>query len=312
MDGIRIAGTGKCLPKEIVTNEMLSEIVDTTDEWIESRTGMKKRYFCGEEDNLYLASNAAREAVERAEVSAGEIGIVIVATFTSDYFMPSTACLIQKELGLDEDVLCFDLNAACSGFVYGIETARALLGTTEKKYALVIGSEVISKKLDMQDRSTCILFGDGAGAAVIEKAENKKYAGIFGCRGNAEDLYCRAAEENSRKIHMNGQEIYKFAVRTMPQLICDAAKKAGLELSDIDLFVCHQANLRIIESIAKTLGQPLDKFFIQVGEYANTSAASIAIALCDLESAGRLEPGMKIILTGFGAGLTWGAIGMEW
>ena len=312
MSGIKIVGTGKCLPERTVTNEMFEASLDTSDEWISSRTGMKERHFCVNEDNLYLASGAAKEAIINAGISVHDIGVVVVATFSEDYFLPSVACMVQKELELDENMLCFDLNAACSGFVYGVETAKALLKGSERRYALVIGSEVISKKLDMQDRSTCILFGDGAGAVILEESRDSLYTGLFGCRGNQTDLYCSTSNESARKIDMNGKEIYKFAVQTVPTMIRNVTGKAGLEPEDIDMFICHQANSRIIESIAKNLRLPEDRFFNEVGKYANTSAASIALALADLNSSGRLKEGMKIILAGFGAGLTWGAILTEW
>ena len=312
MNGIKILGTGKCLPEKIVTNEMFTEYTDTSDEWIKSRTGMKTRHFCVTEDNLYLAAGAGRNAILNAGISVHDIGAVITATFSGDYFVPSTACLVQRELGLDENILCFDLNAACSGFIYGIETARGLLNSLGHKYVLVIGSEVIPRKLDMQDRSTCILFGDGAGAAVIGSSGDRQYQSVYGCRGNAEDLYCSTDDGYSHKIHMNGKEIYKFAVRTVPDMIKEVVKKAGTDLSCIDLFLCHQANSRIIESVAKNLALPGERFYNRPDLYANTSAASIPIALSDINDAGMLKRGMKIVLAGFGAGLTWGAVLLEW
>ena len=209
-------------------------------------------------------------------------------------------------------MVCFELNAACSGFVFGMETVRGLLLQSEKKYAILIGSEVISKKLDMTDRGTCILFGDGAGAVVLELDENRGYTSIMGCHGDDQVIYCKSGEDTDRKVHMDGQTTYKFAVGTVPALIKKTVEKAGLSLDDIDTFVCHQANVRIIDAIARALKQPKEKFFVNIEEYANTSAASVAIALSDLNDSGVCKPGQKVLLAGFGAGKTWGAIVLDW
>ena len=313
MKGLHIVATGRYAPEKIVTNDDLSQIVDTSDEWIYTRTGMKKRHFCsGEEGNVFMASEAAKQALEKAGIDPEQIGALVVATFSGDYFVPSTACLVQKQLELPDDMICFDLNAACSGFVFGMETVRGLLLQSEKRYAILIGSEVISKKLDMSDRGTCILFGDGAGAVILELDENRGYTSIMGCHGDEQVIYCESGEDTSRKVHMDGQTTYKFAVSTVPSLIKRTVEKAGLTLDDIDYFVCHQANVRIIDAIARTLKQPREKFFVNIEEYANTSAASVAIALSDLDDSGLCKPGQKVLLAGFGAGKTWGAIVIDW
>lgn len=313
MKGLHIVATGRYAPEKIVTNDDLSQIVDTSDEWIYTRTGMKKRHFCsGEEGNVFMASEAAKQALEKAGIDPEQIGALVVATFSGDYFVPSTACLVQKQLELPDDMICFDLNAACSGFVFGMETVRGLLLQSEKRYAILIGSEVISKKLDMSDRGTCILFGDGAGAVILELDENREYTSIMGCHGDEQVIYCESGEDTSRKVHMDGQTTYKFAVSTVPSLIKRTVEKAGLTLDDMDYFVCHQANVRIIDAIARTLKQPREKFFVNIEEYANTSAASVAIALSDLDDSGLCKPGQKVLLAGFGAGKTWGAIVIDW
>ena len=312
MKGLKIIATGGFAPETIITNEDLSKIVETSDEWITARTGMKKRHFCdGDEGNVFLATRAAAQALERAGIDKDEIGAVVVATFSGDYFVPSTACLVQKELGLGDDMICFDLNAACSGFMFGLETTRGLLLQSEKKYALLIASEVVSKKLDMTDRGTCILFGDGAGAAVLTLDGEAGYTSIMGCHGDAEMINCPSGEDTNRKVFMDGQGTYKFAVRTVPGLLKDTIEKAGLRIEDIDGFILHQANIRIIDSVAKTIGVPKEKFFVNIDEYGNTSAASVALALNQAMEEGWCKDKKRLLLAGFGAGKTWGAAVLE-
>ena len=312
MKGLKIIATGGFAPETIITNEDLSKIVETSDEWITARTGMKKRHFCdGDEGNVFLAMRAAAQALERAGIDKDEIGAIVVATFSGDYFVPSTACLVQKELGLGDDMICFDLNAACSGFMFGLETTRGLLLQSEKKYALLIASEVVSKKLDMTDRGTCILFGDGAGAAVLTLDDEAVYTSIMGCHGDAEMINCPSGEDTNRKVFMDGQGTYKFAVRTVPGLLKDTIEKAGLRIEDIDGFILHQANIRIIDSVAKTIGVPKEKFFVNIDEYGNTSAASVALALNQAMEEGWCKDKKRLLLAGFGAGKTWGAAVLE-
>lgn len=312
MKGLKIIATGGFAPEKIITNEDLSKIVETSDEWITARTGMKKRHFCeGDEGNVFMATKAGAQALERAGIDKDEIGAVVVATFSGDYFVPSTACLVQKELGLGDDMICFDLNAACSGFMFGLETTRGLLLQSEKKYALLIASEVVSKKLDMTDRGTCILFGDGAGAAVLTLDDEAVYTSIMGCHGDAEMINCPSGEDTNRKVFMDGQGTYKFAVRTVPGLLKDTIEKAGLRIEDIDGFILHQANIRIIDSVAKTIGVPKEKFFVNIDEYGNTSAASVALALNQAMEEGWCKDKKRLLLAGFGAGKTWGAAVLE-
>lgn len=312
MKGLKIIATGGFAPEKIITNEDLSKIVETSDEWITARTGMKKRHFCeGDEGNVFMATKAGAQALERAGIDKDEIGAIVVATFSGDYFVPSTACLVQKELGLGDDMICFDLNAACSGFMFGLETIRGLLLQSEKKYALLIASEVVSKKLDMTDRGTCILFGDGAGAAVLTLDDEAVYTSIMGCHGDAEMINCPSGEDTNRKVFMDGQGTYKFAVRTVPGLLKDTIEKAGLRIEDIDGFILHQANIRIIDSVAKTIGVPKEKFFVNIDEYGNTSAASVALALNQAMEEGWCKDKKRLLLAGFGAGKTWGAAVLE-
>lgn len=312
MKGLKIIATGGFAPEKIITNEDLSKIVETSDEWITARTGMKKRHFCeGDEGNVFMATKAGAQALERAGIDKDEIGAIVVATFSGDYFVPSTACLVQKELGLGDDMICFDLNAACSGFMFGLETTRGLLLQSEKKYALLIASEVVSKKLDMTDRGTCILFGDGAGAAVLTLDDEAVYTSIMGCHGDAEMINCPSGEDTNRKVFMDGQGTYKFAVRTVPGLLKDTIEKAGLRIEDIDGFILHQANIRIIDSVAKTIGVPKEKFFVNIDEYGNTSAASVALALNQAMEEGWCKDKKRLLLAGFGAGKTWGAAVLE-
>jgi len=308
--GLRIVGTGHYAPHNVVTNDDLSKIVDTNDEWIASRTGIRRRHHVTSEKNQDMAVEAAKMAIINAGIDKSEIGVCICATVRADNLTPSMACMVQKILELPNDIPCFDLNAACSGFMYGLQVARGMLLQGEKKYGLVIGSETLSKILDMTDRSTCILFGDGAGAAVIELSDNTYYS-VLGSKGDDVVLQC-PNEQGDRYVTMLGSDVFKFAVSTVPKTIFELLDKAGVSADDIDLFVCHQANMRIIESVAKKCKQNLDKFFVNLDEYGNTSSASIPIALSELNQKGMLKHGMKIICVGFGGGLTWGGAYMEW
>jgi 3-oxoacyl-[acyl-carrier-protein] synthase-3 len=310
-DGLRIVGLGHCVPENVVTNDDLSKIVDTNDEWISSRTGIRRRHFVKDENGCSLAIGAARMAIEKAGIDVADIGACVVATVRADYITPSNACMVQKEIGLPNDIPCFDINAACSGFMYGLQIARGLLMQSERKYALVIGTETLSKILDMTDRSSCILFGDGAGAAVIELSAESRFFGDMGAKGDNEVLVCPNNSNEDRFVFMKGSDVFKFAVSTVPKSINRLLEKAGVTADDIDYFVCHQANMRIIEAVARKCKQPMEKFFINLDEYGNTSSASIAIGLSEMSEKGLLKPGMKIICVGFGAGLTWGGAYLE-
>lgn len=309
---LRFVATGKALPEKMVTNEELSKTVDTSDEWITERTGIKKRYFCKEESCGSLAVAAAKEAVKRglerdSEFSLDKIGLIIVATTTSDYAFPSTACMVGKFLGVKGNVMAYDLSAACSGFMYALQNAKAQLSEFDKKYALVIGSEEMSKLLDFNDRSTCVLFGDGAAAALVKLEDKEGISHICSYSdGNAEDLICGGIAAKDSFLKMKGQSVFKFAVRVIKQSVDEVLEKTGLDMNDIDYVVCHQANARIIDFVKKNYKGNEDKFYQNVAEYANTSAASIGLALDDLFESGKLKKGMKIVCVGFGAGLTWG------
>ena len=306
MNGLEILATGRGIPGNVVTNDDLSKIVDTNDEWISTRTGIKCRQFCGaEETNWQLALQAAETAIHHAKIDRKEIGLLIVATFTPDYATPSIACILQKELGLSHHIIAFDLNAACSGFLYGIGVAHSMMQDVEKPYALVIGSEQISSRLNMEDRNTCVLFGDGAGAVILKKSDKKFYS-VLGAEGNVDILNC-----DKNGVFMDGKTVFKTAVRTIPHIAEKLLIKSGLTMDDVDYVVCHQANLRIIKSVIKQLNAPEEKFYINIERYGNTSAASIPIALDEMKEKGMLAPGKKIMCVGFGAGVTYGGFLME-
>lgn len=305
MKGLRIISTGSALPDKIVTNDDLSKIVDTNDEWISSRTGIKERRISEQEKNYELAAAAARKAMERGGVLAEQIGAVIVATMSPDYMMPATACLVQRELQLPEEVMAFDLSAACSGFLYALKVAKGLLENLEKPYALVIGSEQVSKILDFKDRSTCVLFGDGAGAAIVQLSDKHVYFQKAWSRGDEQVLVCPGPGRDHARITMEGREVYKFAVTAVKEAMDAVLNEAQMTLDDIDYVVCHQANGRIIEHVRKKFQAPQQKFYMNLSRYANTSAASIPIALDEMMEQGLLKDGTKIIAVGFGGGLTW-------
>lgn len=316
MKGIKIVGTGKCLPQNIVTNKRLSETVDTSDDWITTRTGIKQRYFVGDENNASMAAQAAKEAMEAAHVTADEIAYCIVATFTPDQVTPSVACHVQKILKLPENIMAFDMNAACTGFLYGLKTVYGLLLQQPEKYALLIGSEVISKYLNFEDRTTCVLFGDGAGAAVIRLSDKHNFRCVTGCRGDIEIINCpgisKCDKDPVSHISMDGKEVFRFAVDAVQKCINEILVESQLELADIDYIVCHQANERIISYVYRKLNAPSEKFFMNLQKYGNTSAASIPIALDDMAKQGLLKEGVKTICVGFGAGLTWSGTLLEW
>ena len=308
MTGIRILATGKAVPTREVTNDDMAKIVDTSDEWIKQRTGMSVRHHVSDgENHTMLAEQAARAAIEKSGIDKEDVGVVIVCTVSADYYSPSAACLIQGRLGLKKDIIAFDLGAGCSGFVFGLETIRALMMARNAKYGLIIGAEVLSKKMDMTDRGTCVLFGDGAAAAVVELSE-KLYTSVIGVDGDEEMINIKTP---NGYIHMDGQGTYKFAVATVPKVIEQVVKDAGLTYNDIDYYVMHQANLRIIESIAKKVKQPMDKFIVNIEKYGNTSAASVGLALDEAFEEGRIKPGDKVLICAFGAGRTWGAVVVE-
>ncbi|RHR10191.1 ketoacyl-ACP synthase III [Pseudoflavonifractor sp. AF19-9AC] len=312
MSAPKILSTGRCLPRRIVTNQELSRQVDTNDEWVYSRTGIHQRHFCEGESGLDLALGAARKALERAGLKGEDIGVCLVATFTPDYASPSMACMLQKELGMKEDTVCFDLNAACAGFLYGLKTAHALLSDAPRPYALLVGCEVISRVLDMTDRNTCVLFGDGAGAAVLRRDEEASWHTVFGSRGDPESIWVQGPGPEPSAVHMEGKAVFRFAVEVVEQSIRQMLAEEGCDINDLDLVVCHQANARIIDHVAKKLKAREGLFYKNMDRYGNTSAASIPMALDELVKQGVLKSGMRVLTVGFGGGLTWAGALLRW
>lgn len=318
---IRIMGTGSCLPSNIVSNDDLAKIMDTSDEWISSRTGIKERHLVKEETTAQMSAEAAKQALTEAGMKAEELDLIIVGTVSGDYVTPSTACQVQSIIGADNAV-AFDVNAACSGFMFAMNTAYAYIHSGIYKNALIIGAETLSKLMDWNDRSTCVLFGDGAGAAVVKADETGLVnftQGADGSKGMV--LACRNRLNNNplvqnptqpEYVYMDGQEVYKFAVSTVPVSIKKVLEEAGLEVSDIKYFLLHQANIRIIQSVAKRLKADLDKFPTTLEHCGNISAGSVPILLDEVNKKGMLQRGDKIVMAGFGAGLTWSASVMEW
>lgn len=321
---IAILGTGSHAPTRVLTNAELSLRVDTSDEWILTRTGIRERRIAGPgETTASLSSAAARLALADAGLAPADIDLLIVATCTPDLPMPSTACLVQSALGLPERSSCLDLNAACTGFVYALDTAWALLASGRYRHALVIGAEKMSSYVDWDDRATCVLFGDGAGAVVLGPArpgtQSRLVDALLGAIPGTSDLLqvpgggaSPLAEHARRCIAMKGKEVFKFAVRGMEEVARDLLARNQLGAGQIDLVVPHQANLRIIHALAQYLELPYERVVVNVERYGNTSAASIPIALDEARRAGRLRPGMLLLLVAFGAGLTYGGALVRW
>lgn len=318
----KIIGTGSAVPDRVVTNDDLAKIVDTSDEWIQSRTGIRERRIADAQSGTTdLAIKAAMAALKDSGVSAGELDIIVLATSSPDRCFPSGACEVQAAIGAHR-AIAFDLSAACSGFVYGFHTISAFFQAGIYKTGLIIGADTLSKLIDWKDRGTCVLFGDGAGAAVVrsqDKGTLYMTMGADGTRGSALDCVSRTTgnfltgqEPETGYMTMDGQEVFRFAVKTVPEAISEVLSESGTDISEIKYFVLHQANYRIFESIAKRLKVPMEKFPTNLERYGNTSGASIPILLDELNKAGKLQQGDKIVLAGFGAGLTWGATLMEW
>lgn len=308
MAGIKIIGLGRAEGEQIVTNDDLAKIVDTSDEWVREKTGIRSRFFAGTKTNEDMAVEAAVQAVEDAGIDKKDIGVCILCTFTPDDHTPAVACNVAGRLGLPEEILAMDLNAACAGWIFGCNLANGLLapgGSHQGKYALIVGSEKISPLMDMGDRATCVLFGDGAGAAVLAYDEAAEFTFYGGCSPNKEILYC---SKEDTAIKMAGQEVYRFAVGKVPEAIKTVLAKSGHEEEDIDHYVCHQANERIIDNAARRMKKSKEKFFKNLYRYGNTSAASIPIALCEMKEQGLLKSGDKMVCTGFGAGMTYGCM----
>ena len=306
MSGLRLLGTGRALPSRPVTNDDMSAIVETSDEWIASRTGIRQRYFCAEGETAEtLAIAAARQALARSGVDAQDVGCVVCATSSGTYAMPSMACQVHHALGLAQNIPVMDVGAACAGFLYAVETARCLMLGGAGRYALVVGSEQMSRVLDMTDRATCVLFGDGAGAAIIALDPQAEYEAVFGTRG---DMALRAGGTTHTPMTMDGQAVFRFAVSTIPQCVQKLLARGGVTMEDVDWVVCHQANERILDASVRRLGCPAEKFYKNLDRYANTSAASIPLALDEMNEAGLLKQGQRVILVGFGGGLTWAGL----
>ena len=327
--GISILGMGRYVPEQILTNDDFTRFVETNDEWISTRTGIKKRPMADWEPTWYMGSQAALRAVKAAGIDTADIGLVISCTATSDFHTPSMASVIQNEIGA-VNAAAFDLNAACSGFVYAVDVARRFLETDDLlKYVIVVANEALSRFLDFTDRSSCILFGDGAAAAVIEKSD-KLFSSALRSDGSGAGLLCaralqvapEVAQESGfedkfpdmplHKLYQNGKEVYKFAVSALPRSFELAAEKINITKDDIDWFIPHQANIRIIETAAKKLGVPMEKFIVTLDHYGNTSSASIPLALSEAIESGVIKRGQKLALIGFGAGLTYGGIILEY
>ena len=316
MRTIRITGTGSALPGRIVTNKELEQLVETSDEWIRERTGIRERHVSVGETVVTLASEAARKALEQAGKRAEEIDLILVATSSSETVFPNTSCEVQKAIGAVH-AWGYDLNAACSGFILALNTAQSYIRSGLVKTALVIGAEKMSRIVDWKDRGTCILFGDGAGAVVLRGEESESAEAVYTAMAHSagdkgEALTLQYGTEETPVIRMDGQAVFKFAVRKVPEIIEEMLKKADVSREDVDYFVLHQANRRIIEAAAKRVGVEIEKFPMNLGEYANTSAASVPILLNEMNRDGKLKRGQKIILAGFGAGLTWAGCLMEW
>jgi 3-oxoacyl-[acyl-carrier-protein] synthase-3 len=321
-----IIGWGKYAPPNILTNHDLSKTVDTSDKWIREMTGIQERRIASsKESTALMAVHAAREALESADVSPEEIDLVIVATATPEYQFPATACLVQDAIGASR-AGAFDLEAGCSGFVYALSTAAAMIRGEMYNTVLVIGAETLSRVVDWHDRATCVLFGDGAGAVIVRGSETPGgvMSSVLGADGSGGELlmlpgggakHPAGPDTVLSKLHyikMNGREVYRFATRVMASAAKQTIERAGWTLDKIDLLIPHQANVRIIDSAAKSLNLPPSKVFVNLEKYGNTSAASIPIAMCEAIDAGKIRAGDHIVMVGFGAGLTWAACAIEW
>lgn len=323
--GTIVLGTGSCLPEKRLTNDDLEKMVDTNDEWISSRTGIKERRIAGKGEHAYiLAARAAEKALVQAGITAEELDIIVVATISSHMIMPSCACFVQQELGASR-AFAYDINAACSGFLYGFDLADQYVKADHNKKVLVIGTETLSARVNWEDRNTCILFGDGAGAAVLGYSDSER--GIIGSslqsdgslwnllymhgpQATNQDLY--NIDNKGSHIQMEGREVFKYAVKAMEGSVKDVLERAQIEINDIKLVIPHQANIRILNKLLERLGVDDEAVFINVQKYGNTSAASIPIALDEAFQAGKISAGDKVLFCSFGGGFTWGASLIMW
>ena len=326
---VTIAGTGSYVPDKVLSNADLEKIVDTSDEWITSRTGIRERRIAADgQATSDLATEAAKRAMEDAGVEAEDLDLIIVATISPDAYFPATACYVQKNIGAT-NAMCFDISAACSGFLYAMQISRHFINTGHRKTALIIGAEKLSSMVDWEDRNTCVLFGDGAGAAILRRddsgeAGRKILSSSLGSDGRQTDILhvpgggsaCPItpinADQKLNTIRMQGREVYKYAVNAMRRAAEDALEQAGLKAQDVDMLIPHQANLRIIEAITDRMGIPSEKTFINLDKYGNTSAAAVAIALDEANHTGAIKSGDHVVLVAFGAGLTWASTLVRW
>ncbi len=315
----RIIGTGSYLPEKILTNSDLAGLVDTSDEWIQQRTGIRQRHIAADNETTSdLALKASQRALEMAGITPDKLDLIIVATTTPDMVFPSTACLLQAKLGV-KGMPAFDLQAVCSGFVYALATADQFMRSGQYEHILVVGAEIYSRILDWQDRGTCVLFGDGAGAVVLKRSTEPgilaarlhadgSHAGILSVPGSV----CGGKVSGRPLLQMDGTAVFKFAVKVLEEVALETLTTAGLQTSDIDWLIPHQANIRIIHATAKKLGLSMEKVITTVDRHANTSAASVPLALDEAVRDGRIKPGQHVMLEGVGGGFTWGAVLIKW
>ncbi|MCW5575652.1 MAG: ketoacyl-ACP synthase III [Burkholderiales bacterium] len=315
----RIIGTGSYLPEKVVTNVDLAATMDTSDEWIRQRTGIRERHIAAENENASdLALKASLRALDAAGISAGQLDLIIVATSTPDMVFPSTACILQAKLGA-KGMPAFDVQAVCSGFVYALATADQFMRSGRYEHILVVGAEVFSRILDWEDRGTCVLFGDGAGAVVLKRSDTPgilaaplhadgSHAGILSVPGSV----CGGKVSGRPLLQMDGTAVFKFAVRVLEEVALEALAEADLQKSDIDWLIPHQANIRILQATAKKLDLPMERVITTVDRHANTSAASVPLALDEAVRDGRIKPGQHVMLEGVGGGFTWGAVLIQW
>ena len=317
----RIVGTGAYVPEQIATNDDLARIVETNDEWIRSRTGIGERRIATTETNSYMAAQAAKQALDQAGIAPEDVDLILLATSSPDYCFPNGACEIQEQIGA-VNAAGYDISAACTGFVFALNTAHAFIQAGIYRTALVVGADVLSKLLDWTDRGTCVLFGDGAGAVVVQAADRgvigvKMHSdgtkgGVLTCGARTNGNFLLGKKPELGYMTMDGQEVFKFAVKKVPEIIKELLEENRTSLEEIRYFVLHQANYRIIESVAKRLKADISKFPANMERYGNTSGGSIPLLLDEMNRKGMLAPGDKIVLSGFGAGLTWGATLVEW
>lgn len=321
MSGIysRIIGTGSYLPAKILTNADLAGTVDTSDEWILQRTGIRERHIAADNEKASdLALQASRRALEMAGIAADQLDLIIVATTTPDMVFPSTACILQSKLGV-KNMPAFDVQAVCSGFVYALNTADLYIKSGQYKHILVVGAEVYSRILDWSDRGTCVLFGDGAGAVVLKRSDTP---GILASRLHADGSHadilsvpgqvCGGAVSGRPLLQMDGGAVFRFAVKVLEEVALETLEAAGLQKTDIDWLIPHQANIRIIQATAKKLGMTMERVITTVDRHANTSAASVPLALDEAVRDGRIREGHRVMLEGVGGGFTWGAVLLQW